>query len=524
MVPAIQEKTARPALAPDVTGGRSTPDGLLQPTLIVPLIVLGVLVANALTDGYFRDEFYYLACARRLAWGYVDHPPLSVALLAAVTALFGEPLLVLRVSAAVVASATVWLVGRLARRMGGDRTAETLAMTATAVAPMLLAMGTFYSMNVLELLIWTLTAYVFVEVLERPSTKNWTILGLLLGFGLLNKISVLWLGAGIAAGLAVWRRPLLATRGAWLAGAIAALITAPHVFWQVAHGWPTLEFIRNASAEKMQESHAVSFLLEQVANVHPVTLPVWLGGLAFLLWSPRARAWRPAACLYLVPLIIVLANRTSRSGYLAPAYPLLFAAGGVLLAPMLTTRLRRVGAIGVLSVAGLITLPLAVPLLPTERYVTYASALGFAPSTDEKKDVGRLPQFFADREGWPDFVAAVVAAWNQLPAEERARAAVLAGNYGEAGAIEQLAREHGIRVISGHNNYWLWGFGDRPIETLLVLSRSRERQEQRFRSVTEVGRIACGDCMPYENGLRIFAGRGLKGTMAELWPDLRHFD
>src|SRR5687768_11274724 len=29
----------------------------------------------------FRDELYYLACADHLAWGYVDHPPLSIAVL-----------------------------------------------------------------------------------------------------------------------------------------------------------------------------------------------------------------------------------------------------------------------------------------------------------------------------------------------------------------------------------------------------------------------------------------------------------
>src|SRR5215211_7517805 len=95
---------------------------------VIPLSVFTVLLANALTDGYFRDEFYYLACARRLAWGYVDHPPLSVALLAVTTAIFGDSLLVLRVTAAAAGAASVWLTGRLARRLGGGRTAETIAM------------------------------------------------------------------------------------------------------------------------------------------------------------------------------------------------------------------------------------------------------------------------------------------------------------------------------------------------------------------------------------------------------------
>ncbi|HVH55789.1 MAG TPA: glycosyltransferase family 39 protein, partial [Vicinamibacterales bacterium] len=221
--------------------------------LLVPVAVFAVLLANALTDGYFRDEFYYLACARRLAWGYVDHPPLSVALLAVITAIFADSLIVLRVTAAAAGAASVWLTGRLARRLGGGRTAETIAMLSAAVSPMLLGTATFYSMNVLEILIWTLAAYLFLNVLEQPSTGRWAHLGVLLGLGLLNKISVLWLGAGLAIGLLVWRRVVLATRGPWIAAALAALCLIPHVAWQIANGWPTIEFIRNASGQKMQE-------------------------------------------------------------------------------------------------------------------------------------------------------------------------------------------------------------------------------------------------------------------------------
>lgn len=493
-------------------------------SLAIPATVFAILFANALTDGYFRDEFYYLACARRLAWGYVDHPPFSVALLSLVTMAFGDSLVVLRVIAAAAGASTVWLAGRLSRRLGGGSVAEALAMLSAAVSPTLIGIASFYSMNVLEILIWTAAAHLFLTVLERPSSGRWAALGALLGVGLLNKISVLWLGAGIALGILVWHRSLLATRGPWLAGATAAVFSLPHIAWQVSNDWPTIEFIRNASAEKMQENTVLQFLGDQVMNFHPVTAPVWIGGLAFLLLSRQAQRYRALACIYLVPLAILVLNRTSRSGYLAPAYPVLFAAGGVALEPWLSTRPRRVLAFSIVTVLGLMTLPLAVPLLSTDRYAAYSAALGVTPSTEEKKDVGRLPQFFADREGWPEIASAVAASWNRLPVEERARAAVFVGNYGEAGAIEQLARGQGIPVISGHNNYWLWGPGDHPIDTLVFLSASRERHNERFASVEELGRIECGDCMPYENGQTIFLGRGLKKPLPELWRGLRHYD
>jgi hypothetical protein len=391
---------------------------MTAPRALIPIGVFGLIVASAFNDQYFRDEFYYLACSYRLDWGYVDHPPLSVALLWAVRHIAGESLLTLRLAAALVFAFTVWLSGSIARRFGASAFAEAIAMIATAIAPMLLAIGSFYSMNVIDVLIWTMAARVLIDVLDRPTNAKWAFLGLVLGLGL-----------------------QLLTSGPWVAGLIAGTVFAPHVIWQIAHGWPTLEFIQNASRDKMQTNTPLQFLASQVMNMNPFTLPVWLGGLLYLLVAPRAKPYRPLGVAVLAVAVILILNRTSRSSYLAAAYPLLFAAGGVALERMFARRAWRVMIVAVLLVGGAVTAPLAVPLLPTERYVQYSRALGFAPGTEEKKEVGRLPQFFADRQGWDQFVDQVAAAFDRLSPEERMRAAVLVANYGEAGAIASAARE-----------------------------------------------------------------------------------
>ena len=151
-------------------------------------------------------------------------------------------------------------------------------------------------------------------------------------------------------------------------------------------------------------------------------------------------------------------------------------------------------------------------------------ALGMAPSTEEKHDLGRLPQFFADRQGWDALVGDVAAVWNRLPAEERADAAILVGNYGEAGAIERLGRDSGMVAISGHNNYWLWGPRGRGMRTLIVLSRHPERLRTWLGSVEQAGQTSCGDCMPYENHLPIWICRRPIMPLASRWPDLKHYE
>lgn len=493
---------------------------------LIPLGVFALLVASALGDHYFRDEFYYLACSHRLDWGYVDHPPLCVAILWAVRRIAGDSLLALRITAAAAAAASVWLTGSIARRLGARGYGETIAMLATAAAPMLLAIGSFYSMNVLDVLIWTAVLRVFAGILDRPSTARWAALGALLGLGLENKISVLWLGGGLFTGLLLTSaRRMLLTRGPWLAGLAAALIFAPHVAWQIAHGWPTLEFIRNASAGKMQANTPAGFIGAQIMDMNPLLFPVWLSGLAYLLASDRAVRFRPLGIAFLAVAAILVLNRTSRSAYLSPGYPMLMAAGGAAIEDAVAKRTWRMAILIAVTSAGALSAPLAIPLLSVDNYIGYSRALGVSPSTDEKKDVGRLPQFFADRQGWDRMVDQIAAAFDRLSPSERASAAVLVGNYGEAGALELLGRSRGLSAISGHNNYWMWGPQGRTGDVLIVVSRSRERQEQRFTSVEQAGEIDCGDCMPYENHQMIFIGRGMKPPpLAERWPQFKHYE
>jgi hypothetical protein len=493
--------------------------------LAVSAALFVILAATGAVDAFFRDEFYYLACSHRLAWGYVDHPPLSIAILWIVRHVAGDSLMALRLATAAAAAATIWITGSIAHRLGAGVYGEAVAMVAVLVAPVLLAVGSFFSMNVFDVLLWTLAARLLIDAIERPSDRRWIGLGVVLGLGLLNKISMAWIAGGFAAGLVVApSRRLLLTRGPWLAGLIAGAMFLPHIWWQVAHGWPTLEFIRNASRDKMQTNTPIQFMTDQIVNVHPITLPVWGAGLWFLLRGRRGAADRVLGVAFLSVALLLILNRTSRSAYLAAGYPMLFAAGGVVWERWLTGRAARAGALAVLMIAGAATAPLALPILPVDAYLRYSAALGVGPETEERNEVGRLSQFFADRQGWDRFVDRIAAAWDRIPPAERASAVVFAGNYGEAGAIELLGRGRGLRVISAHNNYWLWGSQGATGEVMIVLSRDPERLRERFATVERVGETECGDCMPYENHIPIFLCRGLRSSLAEAWPALKHYN
>jgi Dolichyl-phosphate-mannose-protein mannosyltransferase len=498
------------------------------PLVVFPLAKLVLQLAAIPGYGFFRDEFYYVACSERLDWGYVDHPPLSILLLRVVRSAFGDSIWSIRLPPAVAGALTVLLVGLIARALGGGRFAQSLAMLCAIAAPVYLGLNHFYSMNALDLLLWAATAYVFVRLVERPSPARWLNLGLVLGLGLQNKISVLWLGFGLLVGLGAtpFRRELR-TPWPWAAAAVAAAVFLPHILWQVANGWPTLEFIRNATQQKMAPVAPTTFVLSQLRMMNWVTAPVWLAGLLWLLMAREGRAFRPLAFVYPTVFAILIASGTSRSGYLAPAYTWLLAAGGVALERSTETTGRawvRPVALGLVLLGGVLLAPFGLPVLPVEAYVRYGRAMGIVPTTAEKKELAELPQFYADMHGWDRTVETIARIVRSLPAEDQVKAVIFAPNYGVAGAVEFLGRAEGLRAISGHNNYWLWGPEGATGEIVIVVGGDPDDLREIFGRFEQVATTDCGYCMPYENGMPIFLCREPRVDLRALWPTLKHYD
>ncbi len=493
------------------------------------LVALAVALPFATRYGIFRDELYYLACARRLAWGYVDHPPFIAALTRLWIALAGDSLWALRVPPALALAATAATAGSLARALGGGRFAIALAGLATALAPVALALGSVLSMNAFDLLFWALAFRLLVALLAGADERLWLAFGAVAGVGLLNKVSVLFLGFGVAVGIALARRwDLVRTRWFWAGGGLAALLFLPHLAWQVAHDWPTLEFIDNARRLKNVAYSPLDFVVEQVTQAGPVSALVWLVGLGALLGARRFRPYRTLGWAYLAVLAVMLST-AAKPYYLAPAYAVLFAAGAVAFEGFTAARRAggalRVATLALIVVADLVTAPLARPILPIESYVAYADALGEAPGTDERHEVGRLPQFFADMQEWREMAAAVGRAAGRLAPAERERACVFGQNYGEAGAVERFGAELGLPpAISAHNSWFLWGPGACTGEVLIVMGGDRERLLELFAEVELGATFDCRDCMPYEDELPIWIARQPRRPLQPLWPTIKSYN
>ena len=411
-------------------------------------VVLGTAVIAAelvfgLNYPLFRDEFYFLACANHPAASYVDHPPLSIWILLGWQQLFGDSQLAVRFLPAVSGGVLVLLTARLARELGGGVLAQRVAALLAALAPAWLGTNGLYSMNTWDLLAWATASLLVARLLAGGAPRLWILLGLVAGLGLLNKWSLLFFLAGLGVALLATAplRRQLRQKEPWIGLGVMVLVNVPQLAWQFAHGWPTLEFIHNATQYKNAALSPAELILGQLFEMGPASAPFWLAGLGWLLFA-RGGTFRALGLVYMVALVII-ATQHGKTYYLVPAYAPLLAAGGVALEAV-PRRWARLAAVALLVVLGLPITPFAIPVLPVERFVQYSEALGVKPIAMERSALGALPQHFADRFGWTELTQAVAEAYRALSPEDQRRVVLVADNYGEAAALDYYGRREGL--------------------------------------------------------------------------------
>ncbi len=478
--------------------------------------------------GYFVDELYFLACARHLAWGFVDMPPLFPAVVALVHAGLGDSLLAVRLLPALAGAALVLMTGLMARDLGGGRFAQGIAALAVVVAPIWMLLHSIDTMNALEQLSWTGGAWILLRIVRDDRPRLWLAFGAVAGLGLLDKHSMAFFGAAVAAALLLTpERKALSSPWLWLGAALAALLFLPNLVWLVQHHFPHFEMLANIKRSGRDvQLGPLRFMAEQVTILNPLTLPLWLGGLAWLLAGREGRRYRVLGITYLAVIAEMLLF-DGRPYYPAPAYPMLLAAGGVAAERWLAARGWR-GAktayAAALALSGALLAPLFVPLLPPETLIRYSRAIGLSQPRIENHRLGPLPQLMADRFGWQEMAEEVARVYRALPPADRAKAAIFGQNYGQAGAIDLFGPALGLPpAISGHLSYFLWGPRGYTGEVMIVLDDKRETLERLFRSVELAGHVFHPYSMPYQH-FDVFVCRGPRQSMAALWPRVKNYD
>ena len=456
-------------------------------TGMLVLSALSVVALHTATNsqyGFHRDELATIDDARFLGWGYVVYPPVTPFIARVSLALFGPSMIGLRLFGALAAGVALLLTGLMAREMGGNRRAQLVAAWSAAIAGPAVFLGSVFQYVSFDYLWWVLAAWATVRLL-RSSDQRWLLaLGAAVGMGMMTKFTMAFFLAGITGGIILTRPRWLLSKWLWLGAAIAFLIFLPNLIWQIRHNFITLDFLKFIHARDVARGSTDGFLPAQFwAITNPPTAPIWLAGLYFLFFRPEGRRYRTIGWMYAIPLVLFLIAK-GRPYYLSPAYPMLFAAGAVWgeqwvgrLSPAAAETIAgRWGVVPVsLAIGGIVSTMLVLPLAP--------------PASGWWKVADAATANFNEEFGWPEMAREVVRVRDSLPPDS-APAGVLAGDAGEAAAINLYGRGHGLpEAISGSNSHWLHGYGNPAPKTVIAAGFLRRDLERVFESCEPAGHV-----------------------------------
>ena len=515
------------------------------------LIVLAIALAKLLFHcyfnnryGYFRDEFDYLACANHLSWGYVDQPPLIPFLARISRMLLGDSLRSIRFLPALASSFLVIQTALIARELGGRRFALLLSAITVVIAPQYLSNASLLGTNCLEPTLWMGCAYFAILAIKRSNPRYWLWFGVVAGLGMEEKYSIGLFGFGVVVGLLLTeQRRVFANKWIWLGGLAAFLVFLPNLLWNIHYHWPFLELMRNIRAEGRDVVLGpFQYFFQQILLVHPLAAPIWITGLLAFLFSSRLKPYRFLGWSYLICYAVLFALH-GKNYYLAPIYPMLLAAGAVVIESAIKGRkdagqkdagsenarprrtwLKPVIIIILLATGAHLT-PVVVPVLSPDGFIAYMKYLPFKlPVMEHAHARATLPQWYSDQFGWQEIVAETAQAWNRLAPEERRDCGIFAQDYGQAGAIDFFGPRYGLPgALSGHQTYFLWGPRGYSGNCMIVLDDDREVLERLWEHVEYVGRSADN---PYalEKEIPVFICKGAKfGSLTQLWPNIKRW-
>jgi hypothetical protein len=494
------------------------------PDLLVLAIGLGAIAMEMLVSvqyGYHRDELYFLAAGQHPALGYVDQPFLAPFVARLESIVFANTLIGLRVVPALLLGWLIFVSGSVARLMGGGVTSRRLAALATALCAEYVATAHLLTTTVFDFAAWAGVLWCCSQLLASQNPRWWVAAGVFAGIGLDAKWNIAFLMLGLAIGFAVASsaRPLISTRWVLIGLAIVVLLGWPDFVWQAMHGWPNFSVFR--SLQQDANHNRADYWPAQIIYTGLAATPLWIAGL-IALWrrkSPDGR-WRSLA----VASVFVLALQFALGGkpyYSGGVFVVLFAAGAVAVERQWQTRrsmgqrtLIRPGVTAIaIAVTGVLVLPLAIPILPARTLHDVA--------------LQKINYDLAETIAWPREVSDIAAIFHRLPPAQRRHAIVLAGNYGEAGAVDRYGAQFGLpsgSVFSGANSFWLWGPPPRDATTVVAVNMDPRVLKQLFVSVRVVSVYTNGlGVANDEQGIEISVATGLRHPWSQSWQLVKDY-
>ena len=477
--------------------------------------------------GYFRDELFYISISDQFSFANLDVLPLTPLFLKLMVAIFGYSIKTLHFASALCGAFILLLTCLITREMGGKKYAVFLTGLFMMFSGFLI-FGALFTYDSPDFLIWVTAIYLLIKIIKAERPKLWILLGIVLGLGFLNKLTILFLGLAIFVSL--WftpQRKYFKSPWIWLSALIALVFALPFIVWQSQHNW---YFVNVASDYSGGLAYAASFpeyMWNQIFPNNIFAFPVWIAGLGFLLFSKRWKSYRLFGIMY-VFLFFLFFLIGAKFYFLTPMYSILLSAGSIKIEDYFENYDRQKSNIKKLRIAlplsyillSMPFLPMAVPILPIGQFVKYAEVLGVdAGVRTENNRIDKLPQHIADRFGWEEMVDQVASVYDNVKTVNNENIGLLTSNWGQAGALHLFGKKYNLpEPASLHGWYYFETLRTHKIaDNYVTIGLSGDGLRTIFSDVIPLGIYTNPYCMPYENNKPIYLCKKPKIDLKQYW-------
>jgi hypothetical protein len=505
-------------------------------TLIILLFAVANVVFHLLLPeyGYHRDEMYYVAIADGFSFSNLDMPPLSPLYLKLFLVLFGHSLKVVHLAASACGSLVIVFCSLIAREFGGRRYAMILTGTFLIFSGLMI-FGSIYTYDGVSFVLWAAVLYLILRMINGADQRWWLLAGLLLGLGMLTKLTILFLGLAIFLSLWVvperrwYREPWI-----WLGALVAFLCAIPYVLWQSAHGWYFLSYASGYADRTTHASPVLEFLWHQLFPNNLAAAPVWLLGLTALLFRKAWSRYRFFGYAYLI-LCAAIFFLGGQFYFMIPMYGVLVAAGSVGIERWLDRRGQdghgrwgfHAAIPALFLILSLPALPYVVPVLPVDALIEYLRPVGVtAGIKTEDSEIRDLPQHIADRFGWEEMVREVARVYHEAKESTGGSIGIATRDWGEAAAMHVHGAKLGLpEPITTDGWYYFHTLEKNDFrERYVVIGSSPSQLRTLFREVEQKALFTHPYCRPNETNNPICLVSRPRVSLRAYWRVVHRMD
>jgi len=293
----------------------------------------------------------------------------------------------------------------------------------------------------------------------------------------------------------------------------------PNLLWQIKHGWPTVSFLIDLNQDIMEGISPVQFIAGQLLYLHPFNAVIWISGLVYFFGN-KGKKYRLFAWLW-ISIFVLLLMTNSKIYYLAPAYPCLMAGGSIAVGSWVFRKGKkwlRAAVPAVLAAGGAVLMPLSIPMFSIDKTEKYVDTITFHAFENIYELTGDLRGMF----GWKERAEGVAEVYYRLPEDGQRNTMILAAGYEIPAGLDLFGKSLGLpEARSLSLSYWLWGFPEGSIETVIGAGFSKEFMERHFNEVALAAEIELEHVNPWDTPFVITICRKPKESLQKIWNRYR---